>query len=75
MFLLAGLLVKVQFSLLSLRWSVGVQGGLLASPATYLFPYYSQLVECLCSQDHLFTNDIVPPETTSSDDDQWLSYF
>lgn len=75
MFLLAGLLVKVQLSSLSLRWSVGVLGWLLASPTTYLFPYNSQLVECLCSQDHLFTNDIVSPETTSSDDDQWLSYF
>lgn len=75
MFLLAGLLVKVGFSLLSLRWSVGVLGGLLASLTTYLFPCYSQLVECLCSQNYLFTNGIVSPETTSSDDDQWLSYF
>lgn len=75
MFLLAGLLVKVGLSLLSLRWSVGMLGGLLASPATYLFSYYSQPMECLCSQDYLFTNDIVSLETTSSDDDQWLSYF
>lgn len=75
MFLLAGLLVKVQLSLLSLRWSVGVLGGLLASPTTYLFPCYLQLVECLCSQDFLFTNHIVSPETTCDDDDQWLSYF
>lgn len=75
MFLLAGLLVKVRLSLLSLRRSVDVLGWLLASPATYLFPYYLQLVECFCSRNHLFTNDIVSPETRSSDDDQWLSYF
>lgn len=74
MLLLSGLLVKLQLCLLSLRWSVGVLGVLLTSPNTYLFPYYLQLVECLCSQDYLFTNDIVSPET-SSDDDQWLSYF
>lgn len=66
---------KGVLSWLSLRWSLGVLGGLLASPTTYLFPYYSQLVECLCSQDCLFTHDIVSSETTSDDDDQWLSYF
>lgn len=36
MFLLAGLFVKVRLSLLSLRWSVAVLGGLLASPTVFV---------------------------------------